>query len=204
VPAPLTRRGSLKIGLGAAASLAAPTVLRAEAPYKRSLRMQSLNSGEKLTVTYWAEGTYLTDALKEINWFMRDLRDQQATSMSVRLLDLLYEIDQRTASTNPLYTLSGYRTERTNTKLAQKSADIDEQSFHLRGMALDLTQDFRNPRALFDVAATLGQGGAGFYPTKRPFVHIDVGPLDTWVWPQKGRPGRAAEYDRHQAQTPSS
>lgn len=195
----LTRRSTLLTGASAMSVLAAPAILRAEAPYKRTLNMQSLNSGEKLNITYWADGAYDKEALKRIDWFMRDLRTGEATAMHPKLLDLLWEIDGLTRSTNPLYTMSGYRTPETNAKLAAQSEGVDEASFHMRGMAMDLTQDFRDPEALFNVAKKLGKGGTGFYPTKRPFVHVDVGTVDSWVWPGKPSEGRAETYDRAQA-----
>ncbi len=198
----LSRRKALQWGTAAAASaLVTPALVRAEAPYKRILKMQSLNSGEKLTITYWADGAYIEDALPRINWFMRDLRTHESYKMDVRLLDLLWEIDQNTRSNNPLYTMSGYRSPETNAMLAATSEGVDEASFHMRGMAMDLTQDFRDPEALFLVAKKLGRGGAGFYPTKRPFVHVDVGPKDLWRWPEKPREGRAADVERGNAET---
>ncbi|GAK44426.1 conserved protein [Tepidicaulis marinus] len=198
----LSRRKALQWGTAAAASaLVTPALVRAEAPYKRILKMQSLNSGEKLTITYWADGAYIEDALPRINWFMRDLRTHESFKMDVRLLDLLWEIDQNTRSNNPLYTMSGYRSPETNAMLAATSEGVDEASFHMRGMAMDLTQDFRDPEALFLVAKKLGRGGAGFYPTKRPFVHVDVGPKDLWRWPEKPREGRAVDVERGNAET---
>ena len=198
----LSRRKALQWGTAAAASaLVTPALVRAEAPYKRILKMQSLNSGEKLTITYWADGAYIEDALPRINWFMRDLRTHESFKMDVRLLDLLWEIDQNTRSNNPLYTMSGYRSPETNAMLAATSEGVDEASFHMRGMAMDLTQDFRDPEALFLVAKKLGRGGAGFYPTKRPFVHVDVGPRDLWRWPEKPRDGRTADVERGNAET---
>ena len=196
-----SRRQALVMGAGSLAGLvAAPAILRAEAPYKRKLNMQSLNSGEKLSITYWADGDYIPDALKSINWFMRDLRSNDQTAMSPDLLDLLWEIDQLSPSSRPLYTMSGYRTPRTNALLASTSEGVDGNSFHMRGMAMDLTQDFSDPGMLYKIAGKLGKGGAGYYPIKHPFVHVDVGPMDTWVAPQLGRPNRAAEYDAAKAE----
>ncbi|MDR3500290.1 MAG: DUF882 domain-containing protein [Parvibaculum sp.] len=191
----LTRRTALTLAATGAALVAAPAILKADAPYKRSLRMQSLNSGEALNITYWADGDYIPDALKRINWFMRDLRTGERTEMDVRLLDLLWEIDQLTPSNDPLYTMSGYRSESTNAWLAAHSDGVDPSSFHMRGMAMDLTQDFSDPGMIYRVAKKLGKGGAGFYPVKHPFVHVDVGPPDSWVYPDHGDPTRAEKYD---------
>lgn len=195
-----TRRGLLA-GAAAAVSglVAAPAILRAEAPYKRRLRMQSLNSGEKLTVTYWADGRYLDGGFRRIAWFFRDLRTNTFTDIDPALMDLLWNIDQLTASRAPIYIMSAYRSPQTNAWLAAHSDGVDPGSFHMRGMAVDITQDFHDPGAVFRAALKLSRGGAGFYPTRTPYVHVDTGPRDSWVHPQKGRPGRAAEHDRQKA-----
>ena len=196
----ITRRTALTLTAGAGALLAAPSILRADAPHKRALNLQSLNSGEKLNIVYWADGDYLPDAIKRVDWFMRDLRENKAAPTDPRLLDLLHDIDTNTRSKNPIYTMSGYRTERTNAWLDARGNGVDPGSFHMRGMAIDITQDFHDPEEVYRVAKKLGRGGAGFYPTKTPYAHVDVGPVDAWVYPAPGRPGRDEEYDRLQAE----
>lgn len=198
MPKLITRRRALTLTATAAALVAAPAIVKADAPYKRRLNMQSLNSGEKLNLVYWADGDYIPDALTEINHFMRDLRTNQSTKMSRKLLDLLQEIARNSRKSSPLYTMSGYRSASTNAWLAAHSDGVDPSSFHLRGMAMDLTQDFSDPEMIYRIAKKLGRGGAGFYPVKHPFVHVDVGPPDTWIYPHAGRPNRAEEYDLEQ------
>ncbi|WOF75453.1 DUF882 domain-containing protein [Parvibaculaceae bacterium PLY_AMNH_Bact1] len=182
-----SRRRILSSGLAVASALVTPAIVQAQAPYKRTLRMQSLNSGERLTITYWADGEHLAETFSAINWFMRDLRTNTTTQMSTDLLDLMWEIDQLTPSRAPLYTMSGYRSPTTNARLAARSEGVAENSFHMQGMAMDLTQDFNDVGMLYRVAKSLGKGGAGYYPTSRPFVHLDVGPPGTWVYPAPGR-----------------
>lgn len=194
-----TRRHFLKQTLAAGAAaiplVAAPAIVRADAPYKRTLRMQSLNSGEKLTTTYWADGEYEQGAFQRIAWFMRDLRTNTTTEMSPALMDLLWDIDQLTSSSKPIYTMSAYRSERTNAWLAAQSTSVDPGSFHMRGMAIDITQDFSDPHAIYRAAKKLNRGGTGYYPTRTPYVHVDVGPVDSWVHPDIGRRDRDAEYE---------
>ena len=196
----LTRRAALALTVSTAGIIAAPAIVKASAPYKRRLNMQSLNSGEKLKITYWADGEYIDGALKQIDHFMRDLRTGEVTRMHTALLDLLYEIDGLTPSNEPLYTMSGFRSTSTNAWLAAHSDGVDPSSFHMRGMAMDLTQDFSDPEMIYRVAKKLNKGGAGFYPVKHPFVHVDVGPPDTWIYPARGRLDRAEQYDREQVE----
>ena len=193
-------RGAATLGLGAALAFATPAIVRADAPHKKRLKLQSLNSGEKLDLVYWADGDYLPEALTRMRHFMRDLRTETTHEIHPGLLDLLWEIDRNTRSKNPIYTMSGYRSPQTNAWLVKHSEGVDPGSFHMRGMAVDITQDFLDPEEIYRVAKKLGRGGAGYYPTKHPFVHVDIGPLDNWVFPAMPRPGRDEEYDRQQAE----
>ncbi|MGX1198425.1 DUF882 domain-containing protein [Parvibaculum sp. MBR-TMA-1.3b-4.2] len=195
-----TLRGLGTLGLGTALTFAAPSIVRADAPYKKRLKLQSLNSGEKLDMVYWADGKYLPHALKRMRHFMRDLRTETTHEIHPGLLDLMWEIDQNTRSKNPIYTMSGYRSPQTNEWLLKHSDGIDPGSFHMRGMAVDITQNFLDPEEVYRVALKLKKGGAGYYPTKRPFVHVDIGPRDNWVYPAMPTPGRDKEYDRQQAE----
>ncbi|MBX3504157.1 MAG: DUF882 domain-containing protein [Parvibaculum sp.] len=195
-----SRRDVLHLGAGAAAllvlpSIAMPSIVRAETPYKKSLRMQSLNSGEKLDITFWTDQGYDADALKRMSWFMRDLRTGEVHDVHPGLLDLLWEIDSHTRSKNPIYTMSGYRSPKTNDWLNKRGHGVDPGSFHMRGMAIDVTQNFADTEEFYRVAKKLGKGGAGYYPTKTPYVHVDIGPLDNWVYPGMPRPDRDEEYD---------
>ena len=196
---PPTRRDVLYLGAGAAALIAMPAIVRADAPYKKSLKLQSLNSGEKLDITFWTDRGYEQDALKRMAWFMRDLRTGEKHDVHPGLLDLLWEIDSHTRSKNPIYTMSGYRSPKTNDWLNRRGHGVDPGSFHMRGMAIDVTQNFADTEEFYRVAKKLGKGGAGYYPTKTPYVHIDIGPLDNWVYPGMPRPARDEEYDLLQA-----
>jgi uncharacterized protein YcbK (DUF882 family) len=198
----ITRRNALV--LTAASLVAMPAIVKADAPYKKRLNLQSLNSGEKLNIVYWADGEYVKGAQKEINHFMRDLRTNERTEMHTNLLDLLNDIARVSGSNDPIYVMSAFRSASTNAYLSAHSDGVDPSSFHMRGMAVDITQDFSNPGKTYQIAKKLGVGGAGFYPVQHPFVHVDVGPPDTWVYPQHGRLDRAEEYDRMQKKTEKS
>ena len=198
----ITRRNALV--LAAASLIAMPAIVKSDAPYKKRLNMQSLNSGEKLNIVYWADGEYVKGAQKEINHFMRDLRTNERTEMHANLLDLLNDIARMSGSNDPIYVMSAFRSASTNAYLSAHSDGVDPSSFHMRGMAVDITQDFSDPGKTYRIAKKLEIGGAGFYPVKHPFVHVDVGPPDTWVYPQHGRLDRAEEYDRMQMKTEKS
>lgn len=175
---------------GAGALLATPSLIRADTPYKRVLNMQSLNSGEKLNIVYWADGDYLPAAIRRIDWFLRDLRENKSAPTDPRLLDLLWEIDSHTRSKNPIYTMSGYRTERTNAWLDARGNGVDPGSFHMRGMAIDITQDFHDPEEVYRVAKNSAAAAPASIRQKRPMRMSMSGPLTPGSI--RRRAGRAA------------
>lgn len=72
----------------------------------------------------------------------------------------------------PIYITSGYRTPTYNAKVGGA-----KDSYHLRGMAVDIRVPGRTPQQVADAARKLGFGGIGVYST---FTHVDVGPVRSW------------------------
>ena len=56
---------------------------------ERSLSFNHLHTGEKLRITYWAEGNYLPDSLNDINHLLRDFRNNKISPIDTALLDQL-------------------------------------------------------------------------------------------------------------------
>ena len=80
-----TRRGLLT-AFAASAVMAAPSYSNAAGFLRgagdiRKLKAYSGRTGESIEMIYWVEGKYLHDSLEEINWFMRDWRQDQAIKM---------------------------------------------------------------------------------------------------------------------------
>lgn len=78
----------------------------------------------------------------------------------------------RSALGHPLTVTSGYRTPEHNRAIGGATA-----SFHMRGMAADVSSKRVPPSTIAAEARRLGFGGVKAYPT---FVHVDVGPKRTW------------------------
>jgi len=70
------RRDFLRTGLAAASALAIPGVawagFRAPIRQVRSLGFYNLHPGESLKTVYYESGGYVTGALQEINYVLRD------------------------------------------------------------------------------------------------------------------------------------
>ena len=88
-----TRR-TLLGAFAATAVAAAPTYSNAAGFLRgagdvRRIRMYSGRTGERVDMIYWIEGDYLADAIKEINYFMRDWRNNELKSIDTRTIDIM-------------------------------------------------------------------------------------------------------------------
>ncbi len=79
----------------------------------------------------------------------------------------------------PCMSFPGYRSPKTNAMLARRSSKVAKNSFHMKGMAIDLRLPGRRLEDVRAAALSLGGGGVGFYPGPQ-FVHLDTGPVRTW------------------------
>lgn len=173
------RRRDLLLGAGAA--LAMPLPALASLGDRRTLSLDNIHTGEKLNVTYWAEGSYIPDALASVNTVLRDFRSGEKHPIAPNLLDLLALLRSRMETAEPFRVISGYRSPATNALLrgAHEHSGVASQSLHMQGMAIDVRLDGRPLAALHDMALSLRAGGVGYYPAS-DFVHVDVGRVRRW------------------------
>lgn len=176
-PSSLSRRSLLKLCVTAAA-LAAVPVWAKPAP-TRALSFEHLHTGERLSVTYYANGAYKHSALAEINHLLRDFRTAQVHPIRQQLLDQLYLVHAAIGSDAPFQIICGYRSPATNAFLRRSGSGVAEHSLHMDGMAIDLRLADTGTRQLRDVAARLKLGGVGYYASSN-FVHLDVGRPRQW------------------------
>ena len=54
-----------------------------------------------------------------------------------------------------------------------------KKSYHIKGMAVDITMKTRSVRQVSRAGLSLGAGGVGKY-TRSRFVHLDSGPVRDW------------------------
>ena len=176
-----TRRQILRFGLAglctAAALPARAALTPAAAP--RALAFENLHTGERASLVYWADGTYVPDALAEIDHLLRDFRTGETIRMERGLYDLLYALHGRFDSNAPFQVVSGYRSPRTNRALAAKSRGVAKGSLHQYGKAVDIRLPGVRLRDLRAAARSLRLGGVGYYPRSN-FVHVDTGRVRYW------------------------
>ncbi|HYD99871.1 MAG TPA: DUF882 domain-containing protein [Alphaproteobacteria bacterium] len=174
----LSRRGLLGLGLGLIGAAALPELAEA-APQSRFITLRSLHTGEKLRAEYFTRGKYNKDALRALSRLMRDHRNGQVHAIDPKLFDVLYQLQRKLGSQAEYHVISGYRSPETNAMLARTGDGVATNSFHLRGMAIDIRMPKVDLRKLHRAALTLRRGGVGYYPESN-FIHLDVGPVRRW------------------------
>jgi len=147
----------------------------------RTLSFHHVHTGEDITVTFKRDGRYVPEALKQLDWFMRDWRQQQETHMDPRLYDLLWQVYREADASGPIDIICGYRSPGTNAMLRARSKGVAEYSQHIDGKAIDFFIPGVALAKLRAIGLQMQRGGVGFYPTSgSPFVHMDVGLVRHW------------------------
>jgi uncharacterized protein YcbK (DUF882 family) len=190
-----SRRTFLKLAGSAGLSVSvAPTLLipkslednlldpRALAPNNKDqelfLSFYNRHTGESLKkCTFWAEGSYSSSALKEINKLFRDHRTQTIHEIDRDLLHVLHKIQKQLGTVEPFHLISGYRSPKTNKALNARSRGVAKMSQHVYGKAADIYVPGRTLKQVQGAAKSLRAGGVGRYTE---FVHVDTGRVRYW------------------------
>src|SRR4051812_23352510 len=174
----LTRRRVLGTGLAAAGvAFIRPAPAISFAP--RSVSLYNTHTGEWVRTVYWADGHYIREAVRDINWVLRDHHSDEVRPMNAGVLDLLGMLRDRLESHQPFLVISGYRSPTTNHRMYLRHDGVASNSYHIHGMAIDLRCEGRSLPQLRGAALSLRGGGVGYYP-RSDFVHVDCGPVRRW------------------------
>lgn len=152
----------------------------------RRIALYNIHTKETLDIVYMRNGKRLPDAMKKINWLLRDWREDEPTKMDPELIDLLWEIRAELGTNVPTHVISGFRSSKTNTMLRKTRGGQAKKSQHVLGKAMDIQFPDVPLKRLRYSALIRERGGVGYYPTSAlPFVHIDTG--RTRHWPRMPR-----------------
>ena len=160
-------------------SLLAPWLPLHPGEDSRILTFFHTHTNEELAVTYYANGEYVAQALAKLDHFLRDFRTGDETTMDPPLFDVLFDIQQTVGSTGTYHVISGFRSEKTNQMLRQRSSGVASNSQHLKGKAIDVRLTDLDTARLRDIALDLKRGGVGYY-SELDFVHVDTGRVRRW------------------------
>ena len=148
-------------------------------PGYKTLSFEHTHTGDKLKLTYFERGSYIKDALQEINYLLRDYHTDDIYPIDTALLDQLFDLKQNLGINKPFHIVSGYRSPFTNAQLRKHSHGVAEHSFHMQGRAIDIWVEGVASQTIRNAALAMAQGGVGYYPQNN-FVHLDTGDFRTW------------------------
>jgi uncharacterized protein YcbK (DUF882 family) len=175
----LGRRSLIGAGLGLLAC-AVPGVAEAQvARGTRRVSVQRAYTSDSFSGVYFADGRYVTEALRKLDWVFRDLSREEVTPMDPRLFDVMNAVAARMEANEAFQVISGYRSPETNAANARRSGRVSTVSLHMSGMAGDMRIPGRDSYAMARLAATMGLGGVGLY-RRDGFVHLDCGQSRRW------------------------
>jgi uncharacterized protein YcbK (DUF882 family) len=185
-PLSIPSRRTFLTGAAALAAMASVPAVYARSKKRergvRALSLHNVHTGEKTRVDYWIDGRYEPEALAEIDMLLRDHRDNEVCSIDTRLIDLLYNVNQKTVcnSAKCFEILSGYRSPNTNRMLRsrRRGSGVAKNSLHMQGKAIDIKLPGVGNSTLYSAATAQKSGGVGYYGSS--FVHLDVGKVRTW------------------------
>lgn len=147
----------------------------------RTISLHHMHTDESITITYKRNGRYDDEALKKLDWFLRDWRRQESTHMDPKLFDIIWEVTREVHAQKPIEVVCGYRAPATNEMLRKRSSGVAKGSLHTHGQAMDFYVPEVSLKELRYAGLRLQRGGVGFYPTSgSPFVHLDTGNVRHW------------------------
>ncbi len=152
----------------------------------RTISFYHIHTKETLTVTYKRSGKFVPEAMKKIDWFMRDWRKDVSTKIDPNTIDIIWEMHKELGSKMPVHVISGHRSKGTNDMLRRTRGGQARRSQHITGKAIDVAFPDIPVRQLRYSAMIRERGGVGYYPTSAiPFVHVDTARVRHW--PRMGR-----------------
>lgn len=147
----------------------------------RTIYLYHTHTHEQIVANYLVDGHYDQAVLKQLNWFLRDWRRDEPTSMDPRLFDVVWEAYRQAGASEPINVVSAYRSPATNAMLRSRSRGVAKFSQHMLGKAMDTAMPGMPMARIREIGMRMQRGGVGYYPTSgTPFVHLDVGSVRSW------------------------
>jgi uncharacterized protein YcbK (DUF882 family) len=147
----------------------------------RTISIYHQHTKETITVTFKRYGSYDSEALKQLNWILRDWRHDEPIKMDPRLFDIAWEVHRESGSSEPFHVVSAYRSPATNSMLRRRSRGVAKHSQHMLGKAMDFHLPDVSMAKVRTIGMRLQRGGVGYYSgAHTPFVHLDAGSVRSW------------------------
>ncbi len=180
-PRPLAGRTQTLLKIGVAALLLVVASNAKSFAEDRALKLYNLHTHERAIIIYKRNGVYDRNGLNKLNEFLRDWRQNKVIKMDPHLLDLVWEVYQKSGSHDYIQVVCGYRSPPTNAMLRRRSKGVAQHSQHMLGKAMDFFIPDVSLAKVRAIGLRMAIGGVGFYPTSgSPFVHMDTGNVRHW------------------------
>ena len=153
---------------------------------ERRVPIRNQWTGERRDLVYWRDGTYDLHTLDAYSHLFRDRRNGEVEPIFYGVLDQLFFLWKALGRPARIDLVSGYRSDGTNAWLRATTGGVARNSLHTIGMAADVRVPGLATEAVWRAAVDLRRGGAGLYRGS-DFVHIDVGPVRSWVFGERAR-----------------
>ena len=127
----------------------------------RTLSFYHTHTGKSLEVTYFEDGGYRADGMKQIRSFLADWRNGAEKDIDPALMDILWQIHMKSRHMETWEVISAYRSPETNNLLRSRSSGVARNSQHVPGKAIDVR--LRDLRMIH--SAKLGHIGGEFSAT---------------------------------------
>ena len=173
-----TRR-SLLIGATASLLLCPFRSVAARVGDLRRINIYNPRTDERLDAIYYTHGEYIPGVMAEVDRVLRDFRTNEMHQIDPRAVDIVSATQYMIGHDRPFSVISGFRSRRTNDALRRRSSGVAKNSYHLRGMAMDLRMKGVSADTVANIGERLAAGGVGRYSSSN-FVHLDSGPFRQW------------------------
>ena len=142
------------------------------------LRLENIHTGKILDIQFKDEAWYDFDAIDKINDFLKCRKTGKITVFDLKLLNLIDYLQDH-FDVEKVQVVSAYRSPELNEELRRRGHRVGQESYHMKGRAMDVRLVGISGRELRNHAISLESGGVGYYPG-RAFVHVDTGPPRRW------------------------
>src|SRR6202049_1204718 len=98
----------------------------------RAISLYNTHTGEWVRTVYWADGHYIREAVRDINWVLRDHHSNEVRPMNAGVLDILGMLRDRLECHDPFLVICGYRSPTTNAWMDLHRSGVPSRRYPLQ------------------------------------------------------------------------
>jgi len=150
-----------------------------ELPHDGIIRFYIYHVDEVASIRYLDDqGKWIPESYDKISKMLRSREDDQTIEIDKRLIELADHLQDH-FGVDTIEVISGFRSRAFNKNLKEAGRNVANESFHTKGLAMDIHIDEIKEATLRDYLLSLKLGGVGYYGNIL-MVHMDFGPIREW------------------------